>query len=61
MPLYAYGTSLVDGRVTRGARLLARSSPIRRPTLVDDRGAGHLDPLSGKPSTNRFLKTSCRS
>ena len=57
VPLYAYGTSLVDGRVTRGARKLARSSPIRRPTLVDDPGASHLDPLSGKPSTNRFLKT----
>ena len=57
VPLYAYGTSLVDGRVTRGARLLARSSPIKRPTLVDDRGASHLDPLSGKPGTNRFLKT----
>ena len=56
-PLYAYGTSLVDGRVTRGARLLARSSPIKRPTLVDDRGASHLDPLSGKPGANRFLKT----
>ena len=57
LPLYAYGTSLVNGRVTRGARLLARSSRIRRLTLVDDRGASHLDPLSGKPSANRFLKT----
>jgi hypothetical protein len=26
-------------------------------TVVDDRGASHLDPLSAAPGTNRFLKT----
>lgn len=57
LPLYAYGTSLTDGRVARGARDLARLSRIRRPTVVNDPGASHLDPLSAAPQTNRFLKT----
>ena len=57
LPLYAYSTDLTEGRVARGARRLARISRIRRPTVVDDRSAAHLDPLSAAPSTNRFLKT----
>jgi hypothetical protein len=43
--------------VARGARRLARLSRIEHPTIVDDRGAAHLDPLSAAPRTNRFLKT----
>jgi hypothetical protein len=57
LPLYAYSTDLTEGRVARGARRLARVSRIRRPTVVDDRSAAHLDPLSAAPATNRFLKT----
>ena len=57
LPLYAYSTDLTEGRVARGARRLARISRVRRPTVVDDRSAAHLDPLSAAPSTNRFLKT----
>jgi hypothetical protein len=55
--LYAYSTDLTNGRVARGARRLARLSRIEHPTIVDDRGAAHLDPLSAAPRTNRFLKT----
>ena len=57
VPLYAYGTALTDGGVARGARRLAKDSRIERPTVVDDRKASHLDPLSGAPARNRFLKT----
>ena len=57
VPLYAYGTSLTDGGVAKGARSLARLSRIKRPRVIDDRGASHLDPLSGAPDRNRFLKT----
>ena len=56
-PLYAYGTSLTDGRVARGARSLARLSRIRRPSVVSDPAASHLDPLSAAPRRNRFLRT----
>jgi hypothetical protein len=57
VPLYAYGTSLTDGGVAKGARSLARLSRIKRPRVIDDRGASHLDPLSGGPERSRFLKT----
>lgn len=57
LPLYAYGADLTDGRVERGARLLARQSRIERLTIVSDRNASHLDPLSAAPGRNRFLKT----
>ncbi len=57
LPLYAYSTALTEGRVARGARRLARISRIAQPTVVDDRKASHLDPLSAAPGTNRFLKT----
>jgi pimeloyl-ACP methyl ester carboxylesterase len=57
VPLYAYSTVMTHGRVARGARRLARISRIERPTVVDDRSASHLDPLSAAPRTNRFLKT----
>ena len=57
VPLYAYSTALTNGAVARGARSLAKLSRIERPTVVDDRNASHLDPLSGAPGRNRFLKT----
>jgi hypothetical protein len=57
VPLYAYSTSLTRGAVARGARSLAKLSRIARPTVIDDRKASHLDPLSGAPGRNRFLKT----
>jgi acetyl esterase/lipase len=57
VPLYAYGTALAQGRVTRGAQRLARRSHTGRPVLVDDRMANHLDPISAAPERNRFLKT----
>jgi hypothetical protein len=60
VPLYAYGTSLTDGRVARGARRLVRRSRIQRFSIVDDRGASHLDPLSAAPGRNDFLWTVVR-
>ena len=57
VPLYAFSTDLSQGRVARGARELARISPIEKPVVVDDRQTSHLDPLSAAPQTNRFLKT----
>jgi hypothetical protein len=57
LPLYAYSTALTDGRVARGARRLARISPIDEPRVVDDRGASHLDPLAAAPRRNRFVRT----
>ena len=57
VPLYAYGTSLTEGRVAKGARSLAKLARIPKPTVVDDRRASHLDPLSAAPGTNRFLKS----
>jgi hypothetical protein len=60
LPLYAYGTSLTSGRVGRGARRLVRRSRIRRFSIIDDRGASHLDPLSAAPRRNDFLWTVVR-
>jgi len=57
VPLYAYGTDLTNGRVERGARSLASRSRIRRPRIVADPNASHLDPVSAAPDTNRFLQT----
>jgi pimeloyl-ACP methyl ester carboxylesterase len=57
VPLYAYSSVMTRGRVARGARRLARMSRIEHSTVVDDRNASHLDPLSAAPRTNRFLKT----
>jgi pimeloyl-ACP methyl ester carboxylesterase len=57
LPLYAFSTDLTNGGVARGARRLARISPIEKPVVVDDRRTSHLDPLSAAPKTNRFLKT----
>jgi hypothetical protein len=56
LPLYAYSTSLTDGRVARGARRLARFSRIEEPTVIDDRGMSHLDPLLAA-RRNRFVRT----
>jgi pimeloyl-ACP methyl ester carboxylesterase len=55
--LYAYQTSLTHGRVLRGARRLADRTLIDHPTLVDDAGASHLDPLTAAPARNKFLRT----
>jgi hypothetical protein len=57
LPLYAFSTDLTNGRVARGARRLARISPIHKPVVVDDRRTSHLDPLSAAPETNHFLET----
>jgi hypothetical protein len=57
VPLYAYSTVMTEGRVARGARRLVRISRVPSSTVVDDRAASHLDPLSAAPGTNRFLKT----
>jgi hypothetical protein len=57
VPLYAYSTDLTGGRVARGARRLADMSDISRTTVVDDRNASHLDPLSAAARKNRFLQT----
>ena len=57
LALYAFSTDLTKGRVARGARKLARLTPIEKPVVVDDRGTSHLDPLSAAPKRNSFLKS----
>ena len=57
VPVYAYSTAMTKGRVARGARRLVNMSRVPSSTVVDDRSAGHLDPLSAAPRTNRFLET----
>lgn len=58
VPLYAFQTSLTDGRVLRGARRLEKTSRIPRATLVDASATqSHLDPLAAAPGRNRFLQT----
>ena len=57
VPVYAYSTAKTKGRVARGARRLVNMSRVPSSTVVDDRSAGHLDPLSAAPRTNRFLET----
>ena len=60
IPLYAYETSLGDGRVVKGAKALAKRSRLpKRMTTYVDRSAttSHLDPLAAAPATNDFLKT----
>jgi hypothetical protein len=57
LPLYAFSTDLTKGRVARGARKLARLTPIEKPVVIDDRRTSHLDPLSAAPKRNSFLKS----
>jgi hypothetical protein len=57
VPLYAYGTSLTRGRVSRSAKRLERMSRIEEFEIVTDNGTSHLDPLSAVPGRNDFLKT----
>jgi pimeloyl-ACP methyl ester carboxylesterase len=56
-PLYAFETSLTDGRVLRGARRFVQASKITEATYVADPLQSHIDPLSALPSRNRFLQT----
>jgi hypothetical protein len=48
---------LVPGTNGGAGGVLANISKIRRPTIVDDRHAAHLDPLSAAPWRNRFFQT----
>ncbi|MEA2445065.1 MAG: hypothetical protein QOJ12_2357 [Thermoleophilales bacterium] len=60
VPIYAFETSLGDGRVVAGARQLAKLAriPKRDVTLVDRSSTtSHLDPLAAAPDRNDFLKT----
>ena len=60
VPVYAFETSLGDGRVVAGARALARTArlPARDVLLVDRSSTtAHLDPLAASPGKNDFLKT----
>lgn len=60
VPMYAFETSLGEGRVLKGVRALARQSrvPARSLTLVDRHASyAHIDPLSAAPSKNAFLRT----
>ena len=56
IPVYAFETSLGDGRVIKGARRLARRARFAK---YVDRSAtyAHLDPLAAAPGRNDFLKT----
>jgi hypothetical protein len=58
VPIYAFETSLGDGRVLAGARALARQSRVERVTLVDRSATyDHVDPLAALPERNAFVKT----
>ncbi len=60
IPLYAFETSLGNGRVIAGAKRLARRAGLRRAqqTYVDRSATyAHLDPLAAAPGRNAFLKT----
>jgi hypothetical protein len=57
VPVYAYSTAKTKGRVARGARRLVNMSRVPSSSVVDDRSASHLDPLSAAARRNRFLKT----
>lgn len=60
LPIYAFDTSLGNGRVGLAARALARQSgvPKRWVTIVNrSETFAHIDPLSAAPRKNAFLKT----
>ncbi len=59
LPIYAIETSLGAGRVTAGAKALARRSHVGKRLVLVDRHAtyDHLDPLSAVPGKNAFLRT----
>ena len=60
LPLYAFETSLGDGRVIRAVRQLAGQSgvPPRDRVFVDrSRSYAHIDPFAALPAKNAFLKT----
>jgi pimeloyl-ACP methyl ester carboxylesterase len=60
VPLYVFQTDLTEGRLLRGARrMISRSGIPRSRSLLVDRGSStsHLDPLTGAPETNDFVKT----
>ncbi len=60
VPLYAFETSLGNGRVVRGAKALANRARLKPAdqTYVDRSATyAHLDPLAAAPGRNAFLKT----
>ena len=58
VPVYAYETSLGEGRVLAAARALARRGHVRRVTLVDRSARdAHCDPIFDDPGRNDFLRT----
>ena len=58
IPIYAFQTSLSDGRVLRGARELAQIGDPRFTRFVDRaETTAHLDPVAAAPRRNAFLKT----
>lgn len=58
VPLYAFQTSLTNGRVLRGARAFVKGSKVPGARYVDASATtSHLDPLTAAPERNDFLKT----
>jgi hypothetical protein len=58
VPLYAFQTSLSDGRVIAGAKAFAGVSKVPSVKLVNrEKTYAHLDPLTAAPKRNDFLKT----
>ncbi len=60
VPVYAVQTDLTDGRVLRGAKRFIRATKttFAESKLVNaDPRQSHLDPLTGAPDRNAFLKT----
>ena len=58
LPLYAFQTSLSDGRVIAGAKRFAGASRVPFTTLVNrEQSYAHLDPVTAAPKRNDFVKT----
>ena len=58
IPLYAFQTSLSNGRVLAGAKAFFKYAGLPYAKYVDgSNGYSHLDPLAADPKRNDFLKT----
>jgi len=57
LPIYAFETSLGNGRVIRGARRLARLGGGKLTAVDRSSTYAHMDPVAAEPETNDFVKT----
>jgi pimeloyl-ACP methyl ester carboxylesterase len=57
LPIYAFETSLGNGRVIRGARRLARLGGGRLTAVDRSSTYAHMDPIAAEPDKNEFVRT----